>query len=386
VRIGVGVSTAADARQAAVEAAAHARDELAGEAPSLAVLLGSRAHTDKAADVLGAVQETVAPPALIGCIAQAIVADRREIENGPAVAVWLASGPAAETFRLDFVRTEAGGLFTGYRFDRVARDLHLLLPDPYTFPSQLLIEHLNTDLPGTSVVGGMVSGGRGAGGTRLFHDHDVLASGLVGVRLPGLRAVPIVSQGCRPIGRPYIVTGAEEAVITELAGRPPLQRLREIVEGLPRDDQDLVGNGLQIGIVVDEHLAAPGQGDFLIRGLLGADPSTGAIEIGGAVEVGATVQFQVRDAVGADRDLRLTVQRAMTELPERPVGALLFTCNGRGRRMFGVADHDASTIGDLLGGIPLAGFFAAGEIGPIAGRNALHAFTASLALFTDDGK
>lgn len=387
VRIGVGVSTAPDARQAAVEATTHARDELAGEAPTLAVLFGSRAHTDQAVDVLDAVQRMVEAPALIGCIAQGIVAGRREIEDGPAVAVWLASGLAAETFQLDFVRTGSGGLISGYQFDRTAHDLHLLLPDPYTFPSSLLVEYLNTDLPGTTVVGGVVSGGRGPGETRLFRDHGVLTSGLVGVRLPGVHGVPIVSQGCRPIGDPYIVTGAEDGtVITELGGQPPVQRLREIVEGLPRDEHELVSRGLSIGIVVDEHLAAPGQGDFLIRGLLGADESTGAIEIGDVVEVGATVQFQVRDAAGADKDLRLTVGRAAAELPGRPVGALLFTCNGRGRRMFGAADHDASTIEDLLGGIPLAGFFAAGEIGPIAGRNALHGFTASMALFVEGAK
>ena len=386
MRIGVGVSTAPDARQAAVEATAHARDELAGEAPSLAVLLGSRSHTDQAVDLLHAVQEMVEPPALIGCIAQAIIAGRHEMEDEPAVAVWLASGLSAETFQLEFVRTGSGGLLTGYRFDPTAHDLHLLLPDPYTFPSHLLIEHLKTDLPGTTVVGGVVSGGRRPGDTRLFRDRDVLTSGLVGVRLPGMPGVPIVSQGCRPIGHPYTVTGADAAVITELGGRPPLQRLREIVEVLPPGEQELVSRGLQIGIVVDEHLAAPGQGDFIIRGLLGADPSTGAIEIGEAVEVGATVQFQVRDAAGADNDLRLAVERAGAQLPGRPVGALLFTCNGRGRRMFGVADHDASTIEDLLGGIPLAGFFAAGEIGPIAGRNALHGFTASMALFIENTK
>jgi small ligand-binding sensory domain FIST len=229
-----------------------------------------------------------------------------------------------------------------------------------------------------------VSGGRASGDTRLFRDHDVLTSGLVGARLPGMHAIPIVSQGCRPIGDPYTVTGNDGALITELGGRPPLQRLREIVEGLPRDEQELVSHGLSIGIVVDEHLAAPGQGDFMIRGLLGADSSTGAIEIGDVVEVGATVQFQVRDAAGADKDLRLAVERAGAQLPGPPVGALLFTCNGRGRRMFGVADHDASTIEELLGGIPLAGFFAAGEIGPIGGRNALHGFTASMALFIED--
>lgn len=377
------MSSVPDARQAAVQAAAQARGELAGEAPSLAVLLASQSHTDKAADVLAAVQQTLKPPALIGCVAQTVVAGRREIEDEPAVAVWLASGLPAETFQLDFVRTGSGALLAGYQFDRSATDLHLLLPDPYTFPAHLLIEHLNADLPGTSVVGGVVSGGRGPGETRLFRDHDVLSSGLVGVRLPGAQAVPIVSQGCRPIGQPYIVTGAQDDVITELGGRTPMQRLREIVEGMPRDEQEMVSTGLQIGIVGDEHLATPGQGDFLIRALLGADPASGAIEVGELVEVGATVQFQVRDAVGATTDLHHTVERALAQLPGRPVGGLLFTCTGRGRRMFGVPDHDASTIADLLGGIPLAGFFAGGEIGPIAGRNALHTFTASMALFAE---
>ena len=262
----MGVSTAPDARKAAVEAAAHACDELAGEAPSLAVLLGSRSHTGQAVDVLDAVQETVEPPALIGCVAQAIVAGRHEMEGEDAVAVWLASGLAADTFQLDFIRTASGALLAGYRFDRTAHDLHLLLPDPYTFPSNVLVEHLNSDLPGTTLLGGVVSGGLGPGDTRLFRDRDVLTSGAVGVRLRGMHGVPIVSQGCRPIGDPYIVTGADGALITELGGRPPLQRLREIVEGLHPDEQELVSHGVQIGIVVDEHLAAPGQGDFMIRG------------------------------------------------------------------------------------------------------------------------
>ncbi len=367
-----------------MEAAALARDQLAGAAPSLAVLLASRAHTDEAVEVLSGVHRTVRVPALIGCVAQAVVAGRREIEGEPAVAVWLASGlPAAETFQLDFLRTASGGLLAGYRFDKAARDFHLLLPDPYSFPADLLLEYVNTDLPGTVVMGGLVSGGRGPESSRLFRDHAVVTSGAVGVRLPGLHNVPIVSQGCRPIGYPYTVTGADGTVITGLGGQPPIERLREIVAVLPPDQQEQLARGLQIGFVVDEHLAEPGQGDFLIRGLLGADPSSGAIEVGEVVEVGTTVQFQVRDAVGADQDLRAALARVRTDLSGPPAGALLFTCNGRGRRMFGVADHDATAIEDVLDGIPLAGFFAAGEIGPIAGRNALHGFTASMALFVE---
>ena len=330
-------------------------------------------------------QETIEPPALIGCVAQAIVAGRRELEDEAAVAVWLASGLAAETFQLDFVRTDSGGLLAGYQFDQSAHDLHLLLPDPYTFPSSLLVEHLNTDLPGTTVMGGVVSGGLGPGDTRLFRDRDVLTSGVVGVRLPGMRRVPIVSQGCRPIGYPYIVTGADGALITELGGRPPLQRLREIVEVLPPDEQELVSHGLQIGIVVDEHLARSGSGRL-------HDPRAARRR---------PLDRSDRRSARSSRSARPCSSRSVThsgpirtcawpwsgrraQLPGRPAGALLFTCNGRGRRMFGVADHDASTIEELLGGIPLAGFFAAGEIGPIAGRNALHGFTASMALFVED--
>lgn len=247
VRIAVGTSTEPDARRAAMVAAAEALTALEGEKPSLAVLLASRAHTDHAAEVLQAVQQIVQPPALIGCIAQGIVAGRREIEEGPAVAVWLASGLPAETFTLDFLGTDGGGLIAGYEFDPTGSDLHLLLPDPYTFPADVLVEHLNADRPGTTVVGGVVSGGRGRGETRLFRDDRVLTSGLVGVRLPGAHAVPIVSQGCRPIGQPYTVTGADAEVLTELAGEPPLQRLNEIIASLSAEEQALTAAACRSG-------------------------------------------------------------------------------------------------------------------------------------------
>ena len=135
MRCGVGLSTAPGAGEAAERAAATASDGLGGETPALAVVLASREHADAASAVLDGVHRTVRAPALVGCVAQGIVAGNREIEDGPAVAVWLASGLVAETFQLDFVRTSAGGVVGGYRFDRSQRDLHLLLPDPYSFPA-----------------------------------------------------------------------------------------------------------------------------------------------------------------------------------------------------------------------------------------------------------
>jgi small ligand-binding sensory domain FIST len=286
---------------------------------------------------------------------------------------------------MEFLRTPTGGVFAGYRFDPDGRDFHVLLPDPYTFPAEPLLDHLNDHLPGTTVMGGLVSGAPRPGLSRLFCDDQVLGSGAVGVRLPGWHGVRVVSQGCRPFGEPYTVTDARGRLITGLGGRPPLQRLREMVAALPEEQRDLVGQGLQIGIVVREYDDVPARGDFLVRPVTGADETSGAVEVGEVVQVGTAVQFHVRDADAADDDLRVALHHAREAAPGRPAGGLLFTCNGRGRRMFGAPDHDASLVEDLLGGIPLAGFFAAGELGPIGERNALHGFTASLALFVDDG-
>jgi len=227
-------------------------------------------------------------------------------------------------------------------------------------------------------IGGMASGAAGPGDTRLFLDHSVANSGAVVARLPGgvdVRA--LVSQGCRPIGPSYTVTKAEGNVIVELAGNPPLERLREVLAGADQRDRALIARGLHIGRVIDEYAADPGRGDYLIRAVIGADPRTGAIAVGDVVSVGETVRFHVRDADAADDELR----HMLGTVEDRPSAALLFTCNGRGSRMFSVPDHDAALVWKELGEAPLAGFFCAGEVGPVGGRNFLHGFTASLALF-----
>ena len=380
VRIAVGLSTALDVQAAASEAALLARDPLMGATPTLAVLLASPHHAAHARRLLDVVQQCAYPDTLVGCVAEAVVAGRREVEREPAVVVWLAELPRpAEAFHMEFLRTRSGGLFGGYHFDPAAADLHLLLPDPHTFPTHYLLAHLNTHAPATTVLGGLASGADEPGLTRLFCDDQVFASGAVGVRVPGLRVRAIVSQGCRPIGNPYTVTRAEGTIITELAGRPPLQVLEEIASDMPAQDQVLMSRGLHIGLAIDEYKTELGRGDFLIRAVTGADEATGAMGVGDLVEIGTTVQFQVRDAATADEDLRESLLRA--GVAGHPVGALLFTCNGRGTRMFDRPDHDAALISDLLGGVPAAGFFAAGELGPVGGKNFLHGFTAFIALF-----
>jgi small ligand-binding sensory domain FIST len=187
----------------------------------------------------------------------------------------------------------------------------------------------------------------------------------------------VVSQGCRPVGQPFTVTQAERNMLYELAGRPALERLLEMVDQLPPSERALAARGLHCGVVIDEHKLDFRRGDFLIRGVLGADRSAGAVAVGDAVPVGATVQFQVRDAASADEDLCELLAGQEAD------GALVFTCNGRGRQLFGQPDHDAAAVARSLDTAAVAGMFCAGEVGPIGGHNHLHGFTASMALFCD---
>ena len=191
----------------------------------------------------------------------------------------------------------------------------------------------------------------------------------------GVGVHTLVSQGCRPIGQPFIVTRAEGSLVLELGGRPAVSRLQELADEASADDRELLRHGLHVGLVVDEHRAEFGPGDFLVRNLLGADPNSGALVIGEQVRVGQTVQFHVRDAAAAAEDLDALL------VGEQAAAGLVFTCTGRGQHLFGAPDHDAEAVRALLGPIPLAGAFCAGEIGPIGGRSHLHTFTASIALF-----
>jgi len=256
----------------------------------------------------------------------------------------------------------------------------LLLADPYSFPTEPVLGWIDERHPGLPVIGGLASAGRGPGGNRLVHGTEVGTSGAVGVLLgPGVQIDVVVSQGCRPFGRPLVVTKAEGNVIHELAGRPALERLvAQANDTLSEHEVELLERGgLHVGRVVDEHRDNFGRGDFLVRNVLGADRRTGAIAVGDVVEVGTTVQFHLRDADTAYEDLHEMLHGRSAD------AALLFTCNGRGTRLFDGPDHDVGVLTDSLGPLPLAGFFAAGEVGPVGEHNFLHGFTASVALLRD---
>jgi small ligand-binding sensory domain FIST len=382
-RVGAGLSVVGDGVRAARRAARDARDALGGAEVDLAFLFLSAEHSEEAEEALAAASEELDAANLLGCVAEGIVGRDRELEQGPGAAVWAAALPGSliETFHAVAFETDEGVAVGGVPPLDDA-DLVTLLVDPFTFPASGFLAELTASEGEVPVVGGLASSGGGPEAQALFLDDEVLNDGAVGVVLRGVRVRTVVSQGCAPVGTDSVVTSAEENVVFELAGRPALERLQGELRTMGSEQQELAARGgLLAGLVIDENRSEYKRGDYLMRGLIDVDEDSGALTIGEPVRIGQTLRFHVRDAHSADEDLQEGLAHALDG--QNAAGALLFTCNGRGTNMFPELDHDAQAAAEALGGDAVAGFFCAGEIGPVGGRPFLHGFTATLAIFLE---
>jgi small ligand-binding sensory domain FIST len=380
------LSTQTAAVEALEQASAAALDQL-GVTPNLAFLFLSGHHAGEARAVAEQALARLGTDQLLGCTAESIAGQAQEIERRPALALWLAHLPDVDVtlMHVRFEQTPEGGSFVGWPESLPAEwpdpAALLLLGDPFSFPADQLLERLNEDHPDVPVMGGMASSAQRPKANRLLCGNRVYDEGAVAVLLAGLRLRAVVSQGCRPIGEPFVITKASRNLVLELGGVTAYERLKQVYQTLAAREQMMLQRGLHLGRVVNEYQDRFEQGDFLVRNVLGVDAETGALAIGDHVRPGQTVQFHIRDAETADAELRQLLAKAAGERDGPPRGALLFTCNGRGTRLFGTPHHDASAVEQAYGAVPLAGFFAAGELGPIGGKNFLHGFTASIALF-----
>jgi small ligand-binding sensory domain FIST len=384
------LSTTRDTMRAVDEVCIKVLEELQGT-PDLALVFFSPHHIKAAQPLAETAQKRLAARCLLGCSGEAIVGNDQEIEAASALSLWGARWPAGvdlQPCHLVAEQTPDGLSLLGWPDALLsadpARAAFLLLADPFTCPIDVFLSRINEDYPGLRVMGGMSSGGRRAGDTRLVLDKNSLMNGAVGVLLQGpIQVRSIVSQGCRPIGQHMIVTRAQENIIAELGGQPPLVRLQQLWQELSPREQQLFQQGLHIGRVINEYQGQFQRGDFLVRNVLGLDRESGALAITDSVRVGQTVQFHVRDAETADEDLRALLQRDLHAHSQHPAAALVFTCNGRGTRFFSEPHHDARAVRKEVGPVPLAGFFAMGELGPVGGQNFIHGFTASVVLFEE---
>ncbi len=352
------------------------RSELRTDAPDLLVAFASSAHHPQLGAIGAALRAAFPSAVLLGCGGQSVIGGGVEVEEGPGLSVTAGVLPGAV---LHPVRIE------GDRVPNVpARSDVLLLADPFTCDVATVAAEL--DRRGTgAVVGGLASGADAPGASRLLLGEGLHSDGAVGVAFEGMRVRTVVAQGCRPVGHPLFVTGCRDDLLTEVDGRPPMAVLQDLYEQGDARERALLSNALFLGLEMRPARTRYERGDFLVRNLLGADDRSGALRVAAPLREQQVVQFHVRDAHTAAEDLseRLGALRARLDAAEEPnpAGALLFSCLGRGRGLYGSANHDSDRFRSHLGDVPLGGFFCNGEIGPVEGTTFLHGYTSAFALF-----
>lgn len=362
-------------------------DRLAGATADLLLLFFSHHWDREAVRLTGTLRSALKPGAVLGCVGEGVLRDDHEVEEGPAIALLAAHLPDVHITPFAFRPTDWRTLLSdppllGRAVGAVAPPhLLILLADPFSTPINKVLAALNALYPNVPVVGGMISGVGRRGSHGLVLDGHVYANGLVGVAMSGaFRADTVVSQGCRPVGDPLTVTATAHNVILQIEGQSPLVHVHDLLRRLPEPDRLLLRrNGLFIGRAIRPAGEELGRGDFLIQNVLGLDQHTGAMALSDVIPEGQVVQFHLRDASTAREDLQMLL--LPHTLFDPPRGALLFTCNGRGSRLYGYPNGDVSIVREMLGQVALAGTFCAGELGPIGGQNYLHGHTASLTLF-----
>ncbi|MCH8940270.1 MAG: FIST C-terminal domain-containing protein [Chloroflexi bacterium] len=387
------ISEESDLAAALEECAGKVASELGPDSPvTLAVVFASATYNDAAADVARVLGERFPGAMILGCSGAGIIGNAKEIEGQPAVALTVGHLPDVEAKPFRFISDElpspdeppdAWSALLGVSPEE--KPSFLVLMDPFSMAGEGLLSGLDYAFPSSVKVGGLASGSGRPGGHALFLGDEVYHDGVVGIALTGNIVVEtVVAQGCRPIGELKRITKAERNLLIELDGERPLDYLKDMFSRLSPEDQNLVGNNLFLGIAMDPQLELEevNAGDFLIRNLIGTDQENGYVTIGEFLREGQLVQFHIRDAKTSSEDLQRQLTRYMeTAGQASPVGALMFQCNGRGKYLYGKENHDSDLFTEMLGSIPLGGFFCNGEIGQVSGTTYLHGYTSSFALF-----
>ena len=354
-------------------------------APDLLLVFVDSRYGAHYAEIIERLRSRTGARHLIGASGQSVIGSSLEAEEGSAIAVLGLSLPNAEftPIRID-PDSMSDDLFAPLQG---GPDIWLMFSNPFSIMTDQLVAHLQQLRPEITLLGGMASSHRQQQDCVVFIDDHVLPRGAAMMGLTGVSVRPVVAQGAEPLGQPWIVTGCEQNRVLTLGSRPALEVLQETIGELDDATRERAVQNLLVGLAMDEYKETHERGDFLIRNVMGADRESGAVAINAIPRVGQTFQFQFRDAQAADDDLRTRLHdlRDALEPQEEVLGALLCSCNGRGRGLFGEPDHDASALAEAFGPTPTAGFFCNGEIGPVGGENYLHGFTASIAVLTAQG-
>jgi small ligand-binding sensory domain FIST len=328
-------------------------------------------------------------PLLAGCSGAGLIVGEEELETATGIVLALYSLPGAQLKGVRFTQSQVEEA-TGGNYWHLETGIEpsntngwLVFHDPFHMDAENWMRTWNEAYAPIPTFGGAASGIFSEQTTQIYLNGEVFEDGGIAISVGGdVKLAGVVSQGCTPIGEPWTLTRVEQNLIHQIANRPAYTVLAETFQKLPPADQQKARGNLLIGLVVNEYLEDFHRGDFLVRQLIGGDPNSGILAVGALPRAGQTMQFQRRDAAAATEDMSELLARTKKDLGNVPIyGGCLCCCNGRGKNLFGVANHDAALIQKQLGPLTLAGFFCNGEIGPVGEKSFLHGFTAALALF-----
>jgi len=377
------------------EATESLLQQLDGKSADLTIIFVSPHFAERYHEISALIKKRFDPGLLLGCSGGGIIGQGQEVEQQPAFSITSANLPGVDIQPIQTETTELPNQDTGPGVWRdwlkvQAKDQphFIFLADPFSFQGEEFLAGMDFAYPASKIVGGLASGAQQPGGNALYLGDKIYSKGLVGVALSGnIEMDTIVAQGCRPIGQTMLITECKQNMLLKLDNVPPMEVLQEINETLNENDRDLMKTSLFLGIEMDPMKDDPGQGDFLIRNLMGVDHQSGALAIGALLREGQLVQFHLRDKIMSAKDLELLLARYQSSgKADDASGALLFSCLGRGQYLYGKRNHDTGMFKDKLGEVPLGGFFCNGEIGPVGKATFLHGYTSSFGIFRPQPK
>ncbi len=303
-------------------------------------------------------------PHWVGSIGLGICCTGHEFYDEPAVAV-MVTDFAEDQFDV-FTDTQDlidAPVLDGLRFG-------VIHGDPRNGQLPRLIEQLPEHMGNGYLVGGLTSASQ-----YYYQLADNITEGrLSGVAFkPSLKVVSGLSQGCSPIGPAHTITDCEGHLVQALDHRPALEVMKQDIGEVLSRDLNRIGGYIFAGFPV----AQSDTEDYLVRNLIGIDLQQQYIGIGEYLQHGQRMMFCRRDGQTAIEDLRRMLTNIQRRLPAPARGGLYFSCLGRGRNLFGDQSQEMKLIAELLGDIPLVGFYANGEI---AGQR-LYGYTGVLSLF-----
>lgn len=358
--------------------------------PDLILAFVSREHAGEFDALGGLLAREFEGAFVFGCCAASVVGGGKEIEDRSALSLTAAILPNVQLAGTHLETAQVPPVFAERRFweDALhvpagAEPCFLLLADPFSFETDAFLKGLDRAFPGSAKIGGLASGGNQPGSSALYLNGTVHHSGMVALAMTGdIELRTALAQGSRPIGDPMFVTSAHDNLVRELDGRVPRDILSDVFEQLPPADRKLFGDALFIGLATSHNRSQYGAGDFLVRSILGLDPQSGALWVGGRVQTNSVAQLHLRDALSAAQDVeRILRAQRQASADSNPAGALMFSCVSRGAHFYGQPDHDSNAFRRIVGDVPIGGFFCGGEIGQIQGATHLHGHTSVFGTF-----